>query len=204
MQVDFFGNKVRCETEGLLVSLNDLLIAGNSWRVQNNLPCKNLFDIISTKSFFEFKEAVKKSEGKTDAEILKAIKGRNGRTMAHIFLAIYVAEQMSPDFHVQVIKTFVKGKLLEFRDYGGAEFKVMNVVIDQYILSGQGEKEDYIKAARALRTRILGKDAVSGDWDKATIEQTHQRYDMEHRITDFIRMGFVKDINHLVAVIAKL
>ena len=203
MKVDFFGNGVRCETDGLLVSLNDLLIAGNVWRHNNSLSAKRLDDIVGTQAFEAFLNAVCRRTLKSKDELFKTVKGRNGRTMGHLYLAIYVAEQMSPDFHVAVIETFVEGKLLEFREMGGTEFKTLNAAIDMY-LPGGGSTGRYINSAKLLRVKILGAEAEAGDWDKATVDQTHRRCDLEKRVSDFLRMGFVRDWDHLKEIITKI
>jgi hypothetical protein len=203
MKVDFFGNDVRCETEGLMVSLNDLLISGNVWRNNNGLAAKRLDDIVGTKAFDAFKDAVCRRTLKSADDVFKAVKGRNGRTMGHLYLAIYVAEQMSPDFHVAVIETFIEGKLLEFREMGGTEFKTLNAAIDTY-LPGGGSTGRYINSAKLLRAKILGGGAEAGDWDAATVSQTHLRYKLEERISDYLRMGFVRDWDHLKQLIAEI
>jgi hypothetical protein len=206
MQVDFFGKTVRCNTDGLMISLNDMLIAGNTWRIQNGLPMKQLSDITGTKTFASFKEAVCHELGVDESSVLKTTKGRNGGTMAHMYLAIYIAEQMSPEFHVKVIKTFVEGKLLEFRDYGGTEFKTLNAAIDLH-LPGRENKTNtgcYIQAAKALRAKILGPDAEAGDWDKATVSQTHARYEAEKKLSSFLEAKLVRDWDHLKSLIDRL
>ena len=206
MQVDFFGNGVRCETESHMVSLNDLVVAGNVWRTQRGLPPKSLKDLIYTQSFSEFKKAVSKIKGIPEENLMNVVRGRSGRTMAHLHLAIYVAEQISSHFHVMVIDTFIEGKLLEFRELGGTEFKNLNAAIDLYLPDRQGKdnKGVYMQIAKLLRTKLLGKDAEAGDWAVASVAQTHSRYDFERRLVDFLRMGVVRDYPHLKELVEKL
>jgi hypothetical protein len=207
MQVNFFNNNVRCETDGLMVSLNDLLAAGNEWRRIAGLPIKRLIDIVETKSFEAFKGAVCRRLGKTEDGIFKTVKGRSGRTMGHIYIAVYVAEQMSPDFHVEVISVFMESKLLEFREYGSTEFKNMNKAIDLYLPGREGKDSNkgiYVNAAKLLRDKILGEGACTDDWNTASVAQTHARYEAEKDISKALQRGLVRDWDHLKELIGRL
>jgi hypothetical protein len=127
--------------------------------------------------------------------------------MVHVSVALLAAEQISPMFHATVHKTFIEGKLLEFRDQGGTEFKNLNAAIDLYLPGREGKKSNsgvYIQIATLIRNRLLGADAVAGDWDKATVTQIHSRYDFEKRLVDFLSLGMVKDFDHLKQLVTKL
>jgi hypothetical protein len=206
MQVDFFGNSVRCDTDGLMISLNDLLTAGNNWRAKNDMPLKRLEDITGTNAFKAFKADVCEETGMAEEEVFKSVKGRNGRTMAHVFIAVYVAEQISSKFHVKVIKTFVESKLLEFRDLGGTEFKTVNLAVDMYLPGREGKENKgiYINLAKLLREKILGPGSCTDDWNKASVAQTHARYEAERKLSDMLRLGVIRDWDHLKELIGKL
>ena len=202
MQVDFFGNSVRCETDGHMVSLTDLATAGNKHRAVNAMPIKPLIQVLNSVAFSEFKAVAEKDM--PDMELLRVEgRGNTKRTMGHLFLAVFVAEQYSTEFHYKVIKTFMEGKLLEFRELGGTEFKTLNAAIDLYLPDRQGKdnKGVYIQSAIKLRTRILGSDT---DWGGASVAQTHTRYDFERRLVDMLRVGVVRDWEHLKELIEKI
>ena len=200
MRVDLFGSEVRCDTDGFLVSLNDLLSAGNKHRAANEMPVKNMYDIVSTKGFKEFVDAVESNTKIPKDKLIKTVKGRNGRTMAHIYIAVYVAEQMSPAFHVEVIKTFTEQKILEYRVYGGSEFNELNKHVDAFLpgRDGKNNKGIYINLAKILRRRIL---RTSGDdlpnWGNASAEQTMERYEKERKLCEFLKHRLVRDWDHL-------
>jgi hypothetical protein len=125
--------------------------------------------------------------------------------MVHVAVAVFIAEQMSPEFHVQVIKTFIEGKLLEFREQGGTEFKNLNAAIDLYLPDrvGKDNKGCYITAAKIMRKRLLGSED-SASWDTATVAQTHTRYELEALAVRMLAGGFVRDWEHLKDVIHRL
>jgi hypothetical protein len=206
MQVDFFGNNVRCETTGKMVCLNDLLKAGNAWRTKNGLASKKLSDILYTNGFKDFSSAVARRRGVPVESLMQVVKGRSGRTMAHLYLAIYVAEQMSPEFHVEVIGTFIEGKLLEFRELGGTEFKNLNAAIDLYLPDREGKDNRgvYIQIAKLIRTKLMGKDAEAGCWDAASVAQIHSRYETENFLISALRSGLIRDYEHLKELIARI
>lgn len=203
MNVNFFGHDVRCETENNLVSLNDLVIAGNKWRGENGLPLKNIADLTKTQAYADFRDAVASTLNVSPESLVQTVMGRKGRTMVHVFLAIYVAEQISPLFHVKVIQTFVEGKLLEFRDLGGTEFKNLNAAIDLYLPDrlGKDNKGVYITLAKIIREKILGQNTT---WDSATVDQTHSRYSIEKRLVDYLRQGLITDYEHLKQITLRI
>ena len=206
MQVDFFGGSVRCDTEDRMVSFTDLARAGNQWRINKGLALRPLAQVMDSAGFAEFKKVAECNL--PDAELVRVEgKGSAKRTMGHIILAVYLAEQYSPEFHYQVISTFVEGKLLEFREYGGTEFKTMNTAIDLYLPGREGKDSNkgiYINAAKLLRDKILGKDAKTEDWNAATVAQTHARFEAEHYIAKMLKHGVVRDWEHLKEIIGKL
>lgn len=207
MSIDFFGNAVRAETTGHMVCANDLVRAGNKWRYDNALPPKTVQQVTTNNAGFrEFLSAAAKVYNLPEEDMFR-VTGRGGqaRTMAHVAVAVFVAEQMSPEFHVQVIKTFIEGKLLEFREQGGTEFKNLNAAIDLYLPDrvGKDNKGCYINAAKIMRKRLLGSED-SASWDTATVAQTHTRYELEALAVRMLAGGFVKDWEHLKDVIQRL
>ena len=206
MQVDIFGNDVRCETDGLLVSLTDLHRAGNKWRAENARSLIHLPNITGSVGFTEFKTV---AQADMPGQVLFRVDGKGNakRTMAHVILAVYVAEQFSPEFHYKVIKTFVEGKLLDFRDQGGTEFKSLNAAIDNAMMVWEGgvaHKGHFIQAAKLMNQNIRGEDEALLDWSKATVAQTHKRYELEATLVKFLGAGVVRDWEHLKELIGKL
>jgi hypothetical protein len=189
-----------------MVCLNDLVAAGNQWRVARGLPLKYMQQLLGNSAAFrEFAEAAARSYRLPQAEMLQVVgKGNKTKTMGHFSLAVFVAEQLSPDFHVEVIKTFVEGKLLEFREQGGTEFKALNAAIDLYLPDrvGKDNRGCYITIAKIIRARLLGVDDPS--WDAATVAQTHSRYTLEAQLVRNLSGGFVSDWDQLKLMAERL
>ena len=204
MQVSLQDHLVRCETKGLLVSLNDLVVAGNVCRARAGRSAKNLADIRSTQSYSEFREAVASKTGVPSDKLEVKKMGRGGGTMGHIYLAVYIAEQMSPEFHVEVISTFVDGKLLETRELGGVIFSKLNTALAHKMLeweNREAHKGHFIAVAKALKVKIIGED---GNWNTTSVQQTQLRYEHEYFLVKMLNMGFINSWVDMKNAIEKL
>lgn len=200
MQVDFFGNNVRAETENSMVSLDDLLLAGNAWRLSKGKPAYQKATFLNSQMLSDYIEAAAEVWNKPkESFISKTGTNNRTRTMVHLSVALLLAEQISPWFHASVHKVFIEGKLLEYRELGGTEFKNLNAAIDLYLpdLNGKDSRTAYVICANIIRHKLLGEDAAPGSWDKASVAQTHSRYEIEKAVTKMLSMGVVKDLNHL-------
>lgn len=208
LSVEFFGNVVRAQTLGNRICLNDLFIAGNALRLADGKPALQMSAFLNSKSLNEYVDAAA-VEWNLPKEhfITKEGKGKkNLRTYVHVSVALLAAETMSPRFHAHVHRVFIEGKILEFRERGGTEFKNLNAAIEEYLPDRQGKdnKGVFITIAKAIRERILGPNAKTEDWNFTGVTQTHLRYDWENKLCEMLRLGVVKDYDHLKELISKL
>lgn len=207
MTVQFFGNVVRAQTEGSRICLNDLYIAGNALRLQDGRPALQMNAFLQSKGLQDYVVAAAEEWNlPVESFIIKEGRGRNTRTFVHASVALLAAEAMSPRFHAHMHRVFIEGKLLEFRERGGTEFRALNASIDQYLLKGAASENRmaFVSVALALRNRILGPNATTESWNNAGVEQTHLRYEWEHQLCSMMRLGVVKDVPHLIELIGKL
>lgn len=207
VNVSFFGNVIRAQTCGNLVCLNDVFVAGNALRLAEGKPALQMNAFLQAKSLSEYVAAAADEWNlPQDSFITREGKGRNTRTYVHVSVALLAAESMNPRFHAHVHRTFLEGKLLEFRERGGTEFKRLNACIDQYLPEREGKdnKGVYINVAKLLRSRILGENACTDDWNSASVDQTHLRYEWENKLCDMLRLGVVKNYEHIKSLIACL
>jgi hypothetical protein len=207
MSVEFFGNVVRAQTEGNRICLNDLFNAGNILRLGQGKPSLQMNAFLNSKGLEDYLEAASHEWNlPIDSFIAREGRGKNTKTYAHVSVALLAAESISPRFHAHVHKVFIDGKLLEFRDRGGTEFKNLNASIDQYLPDRQGKENRgvYIQIAKLVRSRILGEDSSTDDWNNATVNQTHLRYEWENKLCDMLRLGVVRDYPHLKELVEKL
>lgn len=205
--VEFFGNVIRAQTNGNKICLNDMFIAGNALRLSLGKPALQMNAFLNSKGLYEYIEAASQEWNlPQNSFVIKEGKGKNTRTFVHVSIALLAAESMSPRFHAHVHRTFIEGKLLEFRERGGTEFKNLNAAIDLYLPDRQDKENKgvYIQLAKLIRGRILGEDAKTEDWNSATVAQNHLRYEWENKMCDMLRLGVVRDYEHAKALIGKL
>lgn len=207
VSVEFFGNVVRAQTLGNRICLNDMFIAGNAVRLSEGKPALQMASFLNSKTLNEYIEAAAHEWNIDKAQfIAKEGRGKNTRTYVHVSVAMLAAEFMSARFHAHVHRVFIEGKLLEFRERGGTEFKNLNAAIDLYLPDriGKDNKGIYINIAKTIRERILGDGAKTEDWNSATVAQTHLRYDWENKMCDMLRLGVIRDYEHAKEIINKL
>ena len=205
MHVDLFDNAVHCETDGVMVNLNQLCNAGNAWRLTHGMPIYQLGTFLDSVSLAEYIKAASEVWGIPASDFLtKAGKGKTSRTMAHVSIALLLGEQMSPILHATIHKVFIEDKLLEFREHGGTEFKALNVALDSAMVVWEGRhahQGHYTTVAKILKASLLD-DGQS--WSKATVAQTHKRYECEKRLVGMLELGVIRDWEHLKSIIPKL
>ncbi len=207
VSVQFFGNVVRAQTAGNRICLNDMFIAGNAVRLSEGKPALQMASFLNSKTLNEYIEAAAHEWNIDKAQfIAKEGRGKNTRTYVHVSVAMLAAEFMSARFHAHVHRVFIEGKLLEFRERGGTEFKNLNAAIELYLPDrlGKDNKGVFINVAKLIRERILGSEAKTEDWNVASVAQTHLRYEWENKLCDMLRLGVVRDYDHIKQLIHKL
>lgn len=160
------------------------------------------------------KGALTKSLANTSSLFLTK-RGKGGGTWAHLYILLDAATFLDPDFKYQVYKTFVEGKLLQYRDESGDRYKPFNMAIDQLPdRVGKDNKWLYVHAANLLAEQI-GLPAVSempvddkgnhlNRWNAATAHQLSARADAEKMLTGMVQFGVVRDWEHLKELIGKV
>lgn len=207
VSVEFFGNVINAQTEGNRICLNDMFNAGNCIRLSQGKPALQMNAFLNSKGLYEYVEAAADEWNlPKDYFISKEGRGKNTKTFVHVSIALLAAESMSPRFHAHVHKTFIEGKILEYRALGGTEFKKLNSSIDQYLPDriGKDNKGVYIQIAKIIRSRILGDNAKTPDWNTATAHQMNLRYDWESKICSMLNLGVITSYDHLKDLIGKL
>lgn len=191
-----------------MVSLTDVFRVGNAHRACEGKTAANMTKFLQSSATSEFIGVICNNQNITiDEVIVKKGKGKNASTFCSIHFAIYAAEYLSCQFHYEVIDMFIKGDIFKLRDKGGDEFKMLNFAIDQYLPGREGKDSNkgiYINLAKKIRERILGKGSKAEDWNKATPEHLQERYDYESSLSQLLRLGVVRDYEHLKELIDKL
>jgi hypothetical protein len=179
-------------------SATDLVLAGNKWRIENNLPFFNLASWLkndSTKSFIAALEADYGGSVKINS------KGKGHHTWVHPFLFIDLALAINPELKIEVYK-WLYDELLRYRNDSGDSYKRMCGA-----LWVNAERKDlfstYIKDVARRIKEAVGVDS----WDSANVDNLRMRDKMHHTIAvlaevlrhndDAVRIGIIKTIDQI-------
>lgn len=130
-------------------------------------------------------------------------KGKSSKTMANTLVLIYTAEKHLDNYRLEVIDTFINSKLLSWRDDSGDHFKGLNEeikTVSENLLGKPAHKGHFITLAKIVNARI----GDSLDWNTATAEQLKERDRIETGLCTVIKLGLVKDWEHLKQIAAEI
>jgi hypothetical protein len=210
VQVAIMGEIVFSSTD-YGVDLVSLCAAGNIGRLQIGKPVYQLNTFLKSDYLKEYIKAAAKVWGiPEDSFLVSTGKLKKTRHYGHVSIAVLLAEQLSPEFHAKVHKTFIEGEILEYRVLGGDTYKLLNNVITQYLPSPSGDNTGrYITVAKLLRDKCIlsqpeGEEGLT--WNQSVADSTSQRmrYDLEAYLVKCINLGMIRDFDHLKEVIQKL
>ena len=201
MSIAFSGGEVEVFHKTKMGDLTQLWKAGNQMRAINGKSAANMALWQKSARTQAFVDTVALNIG--HAPINVTGRGKSSRTWANIHMMIYAAEYLCTEFHFEVIDSFVQGKILEYRDESGDNYKAMNIAIDDHLPEREGKdnKGLRIQIARQIKAKV---NPTIVSWNFATADDLKFRADIEADITKFLSMGFVTNYEHLKDLISKL
>ena len=204
MTVAFQHGTMSIEHKTAMGNLADVFSIGNRYRILSGKSPANITLFCSNSSTQEFLDSVAKRLNVDKSTLLYTVgRGKNSRVVANIFLIIYAAEYLSPDFHVEVIDTFINSKLLSWRDDSGDHFKGLNEEIKsaaENMFGKPAHQGHFITMAKIINARI--GDSI--DWNTATAEQLKERDRIEVGLCTIIKLGLARDWEHLKQIAAEI
>lgn len=207
--------------KNMMGSLTEVWKIGNAYRAQRGLPELDINNWLRSPETLEYVKVVEedldlKPVGSTHLEIHKssltkvvtsplivAKRGKGGGTWAHLYILLDAAARLDPRFKHKMYKTFVEGKLLQWRDDGGDEFINLNIAIDAYLpeRDGMDNVNVFIYVAKQLKAKIL---SPYDTWNTASLPQLEKRARLEKDLCNYLRLGMIRNYDHLKEVIAKI
>ncbi len=138
-----------------------------------------------------------------NTSFIKTKRGTGGGTWVHLYLMLDAAAWLDADFKLQLYDTFINNKILQWREDSGDEFINLNIAIDAYLPEREGKDNTgiFIQVAKQLKAKILNGEEV---WNTATFNQLENRAKIEKDLCGFLKLGMIRDYEHLKEVIAKL
>ncbi|MCP4320906.1 MAG: KilA-N domain-containing protein [Alteromonadales bacterium] len=201
MTVAFSGGEVEVFHKTAMGNLTQLWSCGNRLRMEGGKSAANLSKFLTSSKTKEFMSVVENSISEPPVHV--SGKGNTRKTWANIHMMIYAAEYLSPEFHFEVIDTFVSGKILSYRDESGDNFKAMNIALDNHLPGREGKdnKGLRIQVAKQIKAKV-SPEVVS--WNFATADDLRYRAEIEDKITSLLSLGVVTGYDHLKTLISKL
>ena len=122
--------------KNMMGSLTEVWKIGNAYRKLRGLPELDLSHWMRSPETLEYIKVVEKDLGLESAEsadyetvnsvltntitspLIRTKRGKGGGTWAHLYILLDAAARLDPQFKHKMYKTFVEGKLLQWRDDG--------------------------------------------------------------------------------------
>jgi hypothetical protein len=207
--------------KNMMGSLTEVWKIGNAYRTKRGLPELDLNNWLRSPETLEYVRVVEedlnvKCVDSTPLEIRNSAlvknltsplittkRGKGGGTWAHLYILLDAAARLDPQFKHKMYKTFVEGKLLQWRDDGGDEFINLNIAIDAYLpeRDGMDNMNVFIYVAKQLKAKIL---SPYDTWNTASLPQLEKRARLEKDLCNYLRLGMIRNYDHLKEVIAKI
>ena len=221
MQVRIGDHVLPIEHKTMVGNLTEVWKIGNAYRKMRDLPELDMNNWLRSPETLEYIQVVEKDLGfkyvdPTHYEIkdskltkmitsplIKTKRGKGGGTWAHLYILLDAAARLDPNFKHQMYKTFVEGRILQWREDSGDEFINLNIAIDAYLPEREGKENTgiFIQVAKQLKAKILNGEEV---WNTATFNQLEKRAKVEKDLCGFLKLGMIRNYEHLKEVIAKL
>lgn len=225
MQVNIGSHVIPITHKDFMGSLTDVWKAGNSYRTKRGVPELDMNNWLRSQETLEYVKVVEKDVlpecvvpthyGRDEtvvnyalttvitSPLIRTKRGKGGGTWAHLYILLDAAARLDPEFKHLMYKTFVEGKILQWRDDSGDEFINLNIAIDAYLAGREGKdnKGVFIQCAIRLKDKLK----PDGDnWNTASYLQLERRAEVEKQLVGLLRLGVVRDFDHLKELIEKL
>lgn len=195
MKRSLFDSEISQQSKTGFFASNELIKAGNKWRIMNDLSPINLqewFRLDKTKEF------ISELENQLGEKVKIAGRGRNAVTWIHPFLFIDLALYISPKLKVEVY-SWLYDELIKYRNDSGDSYKKMTGALYKNCRN----KSDFTNLIRETANKIKLACHVK-DWQKANEDQLKLRDKIHENIAllcdvlnsneDAVRIAILKSI----------
>lgn len=188
--------------KSMMGNLAGLFDMGNVYRFKAGKPTVTMPRYLALESTKDYLATVEEEIGRP---ALVTKEGKSGGTQAHLYVLIDAAMYLSPSLKLELIKEFVQNRLLQWRDVAGEEFKQLNsqiLICAEEVFGKPAHTGHYTNIAKIIRNRILPEEHLG--WNFANSLQLTERARIENQIVAFLKMGVVRDWEHLKEIAGKV
>ena len=172
MKRELFGCEISQKSKSGMFSATELALAGNKWRIANDL---NLFSIRTWLAKNSTKEFIKEIEEHYGTAIVRS-RGKNSQTWVHPFLFIDMALAISPTLKIEVYQ-WLYDELIKYRNNSGDSFKKMTGALYE----NSTNKREFPHEVKKIASHIKQQCEVE-DWESATEDKLKLRDKMHENI----------------------
>ena len=139
-------------------------------------------------------------------KVQKRGKMENIGTWMNLHALLKVASYMDKALEVEIYDCFIKGNILQHRDDGGEQFKLLNAQIDTLSdrlpdVKPKGNKGVYIQISKLVRTKLEIIDSFGYNEEDHTAAVQTNRGKIIETATNLIKMGMITTYPQLKAFI---
>jgi hypothetical protein len=194
MKRPLFGEIVRQNSQTGFICANDIVMAGNKYRVTNMLKMFDFRAWIDSQSNKEFIKEMESNFGK----VIETKRGASGGTWMHPFICIDLALSIDPKLKIEVYQ-WLYDELLKYRNNSGDSYKKMCGSLYENCNNKSNFHRGITKTAEMIKSACN-----VNDWQKATEYQLKLRDKIHNNISllcdvlrdnnQAIRIGILKSV----------
>jgi hypothetical protein len=188
MKRPLFGHDVSQNNITGFICANDIVMAGNKYRVSNSMK---LFDFRAWIDSQSNKEFIKEMENQFGV-VIETKRGANGGTWMHPFLCIDLALAIDPKLKIEVYK-WLYDELLKSRNNSGDSY----IKMCGALYENCSNKSKFHRGVSTTAKMIQNACRVS-DWQKANEEQLKLRNKIHENIA--LLCGVLRDNNQAIRI----
>lgn len=189
MKRTLFDYEVRQQSKTGFFNANELIAAGNKFRVNNNLPILKLQDWLNRETTKEF---IKELEIQLQTKVKNASRGKKGETWIHPYLFIDLALTISPKLKIEVYE-WLYDELLKYRNNSGDSYKKMAGAL----WINTNRKDTFAKSMIKV-AEIIREACKVTDWQAASESQLKLRDRIHENIS--LLSDVLKDNNQAIRI----
>lgn len=200
MEIAFTNGVVVANAKTGMIDLKTLEVVGNLYNGVTNETengYKRLRKYLENSTTQEFirvceEKSSKHEFGRFNSVLERCGRGRNSKTFASIHIAIDFAMWLNPEFKYEVIDTFVKKRILDFRLLGIDKHKDLNLLLDTLDdRVGKDNKGIYINTAKLINEKAKGEFGCGWDNKEDSPEIQQRRDQIQKELSMLIKKGYV-------------
>ena len=197
-----FEGQISVRTDDGFVCLTELLNYAHA-KTGTRLNMTKLF---STDNYEDYAAIVAREQGiPRDSLIKQEGRAAKAKTWCHVYIAVWIALKLSPEFQYRVIDEFITNNLALHRNLGGDLSKELQEMVTNKIAipTGRSPKGTAIQLSVQIKRRMT-ELAEYNSWNEADAALQQARVKLQDKLIEVIDLGYVASLSDLWTAVQKL